>query len=96
MSTEYKGHIIRDKRPDGEMLKNRPIGEGDVLKSEGAKGDPLWIDDKLNEAGKKKKKLNEDNYTEQNEYKTRKFSEDVHSGLCQCGRGSHITSLTDK
>ncbi len=59
MSTEYKGHIIRDKRPDGEMLKNRPIGEGDVLKSEGAKGSPLWKDTKLNEEKKKLKKLNE-------------------------------------
>ena len=60
MSTEQKGELIKDRRPDGEMLKNRPIGEGDVLKSEGKKGNPLWRDDKLNEEKKKKQKLNED------------------------------------
>jgi len=49
MSTEHKGNMIRDI-PDGEMLKDK-VAEGDLLVSEGPKGDPLW---------KKKKKLNEE------------------------------------
>ena len=50
MSTEHKGNMIRDI-PDGEMLKDKPLGEGDLLVSEAPTGNPLW---------KKKKKLNED------------------------------------
>lgn len=57
MAKEYKGHIIRDKRPDGKLLKKEH--KGDLIKTEGEEGNPLWIDDKLNEGGKKKKRLNE-------------------------------------
>ncbi len=48
MSREYKGNMIRDI-PDGPMLKDEH--KGDLLKTEGPDGEPLW---------KKKKKLNEE------------------------------------
>lgn len=51
MSLQRKGSMIRDiPTYDGEMLKDR-LPEGEMLVSEGPKGDALW---------KKKKKLNED------------------------------------
>jgi hypothetical protein len=53
MSKKYKGDLIRDI-PNGELLKDK-IAEGDLLVSEGPKGDPLW---------KKKKKINEENKDE--------------------------------
>jgi hypothetical protein len=58
MSTEHKGKLLKDKRPDGELLKKEH--KGDLIKTEGDKGNPLWKDTKLNEEDKKKKKLNEE------------------------------------
>lgn len=49
MSKEYKGELLRNRKK-GELLKDKPLGEGDLIVSEGPKGEPLW---------KKKKKLNE-------------------------------------
>ena len=40
------------------MLKPR-VQEGELLKSEGKKGNPLWKNTKLNEEKNKKQKLNE-------------------------------------
>lgn len=57
MSTEHKGELLKDDKPDGKLLKKEQ--KGDLLKSEGAEGNPLWKNDKLNEGGKKKKRLNE-------------------------------------
>jgi hypothetical protein len=52
MSTEHKGNSLNEPvfSKTGKLL-NRPLPEGDLLKTEGPEGDPLW---------KKKKKLNED------------------------------------
>jgi len=49
MAKEYKGTLLKDTI-DGEMLKDI-LPEGEMIVSEGPKGEPLW---------KKKKKLNED------------------------------------
>jgi hypothetical protein len=54
MAKEYKGTLIKDK-VDGEMLKDI-LPEGDMIVSEGPKGEPLW---------KKKKKLNEEEENQQ-------------------------------
>jgi hypothetical protein len=48
MATQHNGEYLKDKI-DGKPLKD-VLPEGDLLVSEGPKGDPLW---------KKKKKLNE-------------------------------------
>lgn len=52
MSTEQKGEKLNEPvfSRTGKLL-NRPLPEGELLVSEGPKGDPLW---------KKKKKLNEE------------------------------------
>lgn len=49
MSIEHKGEVIKDEI-DGDLLKDK-LPEGDMIVSEGPKGNPLW---------KKKNKLNED------------------------------------
>lgn len=57
MSTEQKGNTMNEPvySRTGKLL-NRPLPEGDLLKTEGPEGDPLW---------KKKKKLNEGDGKEQ-------------------------------
>jgi hypothetical protein len=53
MSTEHKGKELNEPvfSRTGKLL-NRPLPEGDLLVSEGPKGEQLW---------KKKKKINEEN-----------------------------------
>ncbi len=58
MSTEHKGNMIRDI-PQGEMLKDN-VAEGEMIVSEGPRGDALWKKKKkLNEEGADEKQLNE-------------------------------------
>ena len=58
MSKEYdKEKLLKDKKKKDLLKPSLP--EGEVLKTESPEGRPLWVDDKLNEEKKKKKKLNE-------------------------------------
>jgi len=50
MSTEHKGNMIRDIPDERPILQNERRA-GDLLKTEGPEGNPLW---------KKGKKLNEE------------------------------------
>lgn len=57
MSKELKGDIIRDI-PKGKMLKDEY--DGDLIKTEGPDGKPLWKKKKkLNEQGEEIEQLNE-------------------------------------
>jgi len=59
MSKEYdEKKYLKDKKKNKDLLKQE-LPEGEVLKPKKKEGRPLWIDDKLNEEKKKKKKLNE-------------------------------------
>ncbi len=58
MTKEYdKEKLLKPLKPNGKLLKTEH--KGDLLKTEGPDGKPLWKDTKLNEEKKKKKKLNE-------------------------------------
>lgn len=52
-----KTKLLRPLEKDGKLLKKEH--KGDLLKTESPEGNPLWLDTKLNEEKKKKKKLNE-------------------------------------
>lgn len=55
MTVKYKGELLKDKKKEGELLKDEVDGE--LLKDKVLEGDPLWKD---------KKKLNEEEYKEKN------------------------------
>lgn len=58
MSREYTGEVIRDKKK-GEIIKDL-LPEGDLIVSEGPKGEPLWKKKKkLNESGKEERLITE-------------------------------------
>jgi len=58
MVVKHKGELLKDKKLEGEILKDSIDGE--VLKDEELEGDPLWKDkDKLNEEELEDKNLNE-------------------------------------
>ena len=57
MSTEHKGKLLKDKKKNGNLIKDDKNGE--LLKDEVPEGKKIWIDDNLNEENIKKKKLNE-------------------------------------
>ena len=60
MAKEYDDKkYLKDKKKKKDLLE--PIlPEGKMLKPDTLEGRPLWVDDKLNEEKKKKKKLNEE------------------------------------
>ena len=60
MSKEYDDEkYLKEPKKPGKILMPEEK-KGDLIKSESAKGKPLWKDDDaLNEDKKKKKKLNE-------------------------------------
>ena len=60
MSKEYDNEkYLKEPKMPGDLLTTQKK-KGNLIKSEGSKGKPLWKDDEtLNEDKKKKKKLNE-------------------------------------
>ena len=55
MVTKHKGKLLKNKKIEGEILKDDIDGE--MLKDEEIEGDPLWKD---------KKRLDENEYEEKN------------------------------
>ena len=58
MTVKHKGKLLKDKKLEGEILKDSI--DGKLLKDEEVEGEPLWKDkDKLNEEELEDKNLNE-------------------------------------
>lgn len=58
MTTKYEGDLLKDKKPDGELLQDIP--EGELIRDKPDEGEPLWRNSgPINESDYRDRNLNE-------------------------------------